>query len=545
MAQSCNVILAADALADATEALKLEPSSSRAQERTASAFFKLGLSHVAIAAQADSTSPLPGAAQVSAALNKACTALPAGALQLPTPLFALDFPGKEHLDDVLAATGAALGSVPDSFVLRSAHAAVLAASGRLALAAQHALHACATVLRNKAVWASGTAWPAPLLPEADASLPAAAAAFARDLYLPQTPFLLLALLLTAGGHFDGATTVIAHGRTVTGGADGSAVAAAASDSETPLDTLASAVAACEDSKSKADAQYKGGHFDDALAAYQAAASAVAEATGVQPVTLSTNAAAAAAASGGVQNAPKSAKLALEALKTHPYLAKAWQRLGAGRQSEASVSSTAQAFAAYGAAQQLQPSNVAVSTALQPLHKSISSDPVAHINSDEEWAALIQKLKSTGVKRILVDYFAVWCGPCKAIAPYVSELASAYHPGTLTFAKVDGDKCQDLIMEAGVRAFPTFHVYDVASGRKVDELQGAAQAELQKLAYRAALGGAASAVGGHLSAVPSEDMAANIALAELPSKAVAWLKDANAETAVTMKALSVAFAAAQG
>ena len=105
--------------------------------------------------------------------------------------------------------------------------------------------------------------------------------------------------------------------------------------------------------------------------------------------------------------------------------------------------------------------------------------------------------------MLVDWFAHWCGPCKAISPYVTSLAGAYHPDVLAVAKVNGDTVQDLALQAGVRAFPTFHVYDPSTGAKVDELQGASQPELQKLAYRAAASTALVATTGPTGTISSD------------------------------------------
>jgi len=533
-------LICADALDDANKALELDADSSRAKERIATALFKLGLTHAAVAASGKGGAPLPGASQVAAALQGACSVLPEGTLASPSTLFSTTTEKKCHLDDAAATTGAALGTTPDSFVLRSAHAAVLAATGRLALAAQHALHACATVLRNKQLWASCVQLPAALVPGGgDTPLEGGAAQLWVAFHKHTTPFYLLGMILAAAGQLDGVQAVIDAGTSVQGGS-AAAAAGSSEDSDTPAGALLAAVHACISSKTDADALYKTGKFDEALAAYLGAAGTMAAATGFKPVTLLTNAAAAAAAAGGVLNATASFKAAVEAAHIYPYLAKAWQRVGSAAQSQGGTSA-AKAFAAYGAAQALQPSNVAVSSALQPLHKGITSDPVAHINSEEEWGALIQRLKKQGTRRILVDYFAVWCGPCKAIAPYVSELAAAYHPGTLAFAKVDGDKCQDLIMEAGVRAFPTFHVYDVQSGSKVDELQGAAQAELQKLAYRAAIGGATAMAGAHLSPVPAAETGGAAQALQLPSKSTKWLQDAVAESAVSCASLAAAAA----
>ena len=45
-----------------------------------------------------------------------------------------------------------------------------------------------------------------------------------------------------------------------------------------------------------------------------------------------------------------------------------------------------------------------------------------------------------VKTIKVDFFAEWCGPCKAIAPYFTQLAAEYKE--ITFLKVDIEKCEN-------------------------------------------------------------------------------------------------------
>lgn len=44
------------------------------------------------------------------------------------------------------------------------------------------------------------------------------------------------------------------------------------------------------------------------------------------------------------------------------------------------------------------------------------------------------------KTIKVDFFAEWCGPCKAIAPYFTQLAAEYKE--ITFLKVDIEKCEN-------------------------------------------------------------------------------------------------------
>ena len=77
---------------------------------------------------------------------------------------------------------------------------------------------------------------------------------------------------------------------------------------------------------------------------------------------------------------------------------------------------------------------------------------------------------------VVDFTATWCKPCKAIAPLFDELCAA-HPSTAIFAKVDVDDMQDLAMERGVAAMPTFNVYD-AKGSMVAQVSGAREAALR-------------------------------------------------------------------
>ncbi len=71
--------------------------------------------------------------------------------------------------------------------------------------------------------------------------------------------------------------------------------------------------------------------------------------------------------------------------------------------------------------------------------------------------------------VLVDFWAVWCGPCKAIGPVVDELAKEYK-GKLKVAKLDIDHHQQVPQKYGIRSIPTLLLFK--GGKVVDTIIGA-------------------------------------------------------------------------
>ncbi len=72
------------------------------------------------------------------------------------------------------------------------------------------------------------------------------------------------------------------------------------------------------------------------------------------------------------------------------------------------------------------------------------------------------------KRVLIDFYADWCGPCKMVSPIVDELADE-HPEYL-IAKVNVDEEQSLAAEFGVMSIPTLVV--IENGKILKQSVGA-------------------------------------------------------------------------
>jgi thioredoxin 1 len=88
-----------------------------------------------------------------------------------------------------------------------------------------------------------------------------------------------------------------------------------------------------------------------------------------------------------------------------------------------------------------------------------SDKIANLTTESFKSAV-----TTSATPVLVDFWAPWCGPCKAIAPVLEELAIELD-GKLKIAKVNIDDHDTIAAEYGVRAIPTMILF---KGGKVAE-----------------------------------------------------------------------------
>jgi thioredoxin 2 len=105
--------------------------------------------------------------------------------------------------------------------------------------------------------------------------------------------------------------------------------------------------------------------------------------------------------------------------------------------------------------------------------------------DVSSSAMFDRLIAESPLPVLVDYWAPWCGPCRAVAPELKKVA-ARQAGRVIVAKVNTDELADLGQRFGIRSIPTMAVF--SGGRELQRAAGARPAEeIERLIEQAAAG----------------------------------------------------------
>ena len=93
------------------------------------------------------------------------------------------------------------------------------------------------------------------------------------------------------------------------------------------------------------------------------------------------------------------------------------------------------------------------------------DDAVQVISDQDFESEIVKSDIPA----LVDFWAPWCGPCRAVAPVVEELASEY-AGRIKFTKMNVDDNPTTAANYGIRSIPTLLLFQ--NGKIVEQIIGA-------------------------------------------------------------------------
>lgn len=108
------------------------------------------------------------------------------------------------------------------------------------------------------------------------------------------------------------------------------------------------------------------------------------------------------------------------------------------------------------------------TVSKPLFKHISKMAVSSLNTTAEFNTQVLEAKDGNIK--LVDFYATWCGPCKAIAPMIEKWSTnQYADAKVDFFKVDVDVVGDVARDQEVSAMPTFILFK--DGKRLDQVIG--------------------------------------------------------------------------
>src|SRR5687768_336334 len=95
---------------------------------------------------------------------------------------------------------------------------------------------------------------------------------------------------------------------------------------------------------------------------------------------------------------------------------------------------------------------------------MASENIVNVSDSDFQAEVLQSRTP-----VLVDFWATWCAPCRAIAPVLEELAGTYK-GKVKVAKVNIDDNQETPQQYGIRSIPTLLLFQ--GGKVVEQIVGA-------------------------------------------------------------------------